>query len=179
MALGVPMLAQASTLHDVLYTGTFTEDVDLANGTPAPGTLTTSNGASVSVKDPYSDGIYDSFLGFQFEPESAATRFSVSLDEVDDELYGGMDVSIFADMAKTTLLASGTVDGPDYRLSFGIDALSPIWVHLDWTGTVAAKRTTGGNSFNYDIEVVPLPAAGLLLIGALGGLAGFKRRRKA
>jgi hypothetical protein len=177
IALVAPMLAQASTVHTVLYTGTGIVETGLENGDLANETLTMSNGASVSVFDSFFDTVQESFLGFEFEPENAPTRFSIALNEL-DEFYGGMEVSVFGDEAKSMQLASGVVDSPDYRLSLGLNDASPIWVHLDWSNTQAATRETGGDSFNYDVEVVPLPAAGFLLLGALGGLAGLKRRRK-
>lgn len=48
------------------------------------------------------------------------------------------------------------------------------WLFISWTGSKAGA--------GFDVEVVaavPLPAGGLLLLGALGGLAALRRRKMA
>lgn len=60
--------------------------------------------------------------------------------------------------------------------SFGIVNLGDYFVthSLRHTGISIAQSAASA-----DFSVVPVPAAGFLLIGALGGLAALKRRRKA
>ena len=67
-----------------------------------------------------------------------------------------------------------------------LDAASPVYVTTD---TFSAKSgefrliysAANGNpeALTLDVAPVPVPAAGFLLMGALGGLAAMKRRRKA
>jgi hypothetical protein len=53
-------------------------------------------------------------------------------------------------------------------------------IHANALGAATA-RTTGGTSTKYTgtIAPVPVPAAGLMLLGALGGLAALRRRKAA
>lgn len=44
---------------------------------------------------------------------------------------------------------------------------------FNWTGSKS------GANLNFEVAAVPLPAAGLLLLGALGGLFGLRRRKAA
>ncbi|WP_255576521.1 VPLPA-CTERM sorting domain-containing protein [Jannaschia sp. AI_61] len=46
-------------------------------------------------------------------------------------------------------------------------------------GDPTAIRSGGQGSINFTVAAVPVPAAGLLLIGALGGMAAMRRRKKA
>lgn len=49
---------------------------------------------------------------------------------------------------------------------------------LRLTDTTSTNATTGGFDIDsVNVSAVPLPAAGLLLIGALGGLMGMRRRK--
>jgi len=50
---------------------------------------------------------------------------------------------------------------------------NPQYLLITWSDSLA------GASFDLDVAAVPLPAGGLLLLTALGGMAAVRRRRKA
>ena len=76
------------------------------------------------------------------------------------------------------LLGDDTADSPLDLFAWNIgDALSDYWSDV-WM----FASTANGVEFYIDelsATTVPLPAAGFLLLGGLGGLAAMKRRKKA
>lgn len=50
---------------------------------------------------------------------------------------------------------------------------NPQYLLISWSDSLA------GASFDVEVSAVPLPAGGLLLLTALGGMAAVRRRRKA
>ena len=61
--------------------------------------------------------------------------------------------------------------------TFFYDGTSDFLFFADTSGTAADQ---GGPVLdNVRLSTVPLPAGGLLLLGALGGIAALRRRRKA
>ncbi len=94
----------------------------------------------------------------------------------------------FAVTNDATSLVSGSVSGPNatYKVGFWtqVDAFFNVTKAGTYALTFAAagtENTLGG--FIDDVSItpapVPVPAAGLLLLGGLGGLAALKRRRRA
>lgn len=82
----------------------------------------------------------------------------------------------------------GALDAPDAVLMATSDAFqNGGWgfLSLDFTGTRLTLGAGSGNEVGDPdfalaaVQVVPLPAAGFLLLGGLGGLAALKRRKKA
>lgn len=59
-------------------------------------------------------------------------------------------------------------------LATSFDAGETKWLIASWSDV-----TVDLSNFDLRVEAVPLPAAGFLLFGALGGLAMVRRRRKA
>lgn len=83
--------------------------------------------------------------------------------------YGSLDSSAVRDRANWFLDHLDATPTGNYKLTF-----------LQYESTLAGAPLPGQPSQNLvTISEVPLPAAGLLLIGALGGLGMFARRRKA
>jgi hypothetical protein len=54
-------------------------------------------------------------------------------------------------------------------------------LNISWSGILDGEGDDSTASFNIQAvpSEVPVPAAGLLLLGALGGVAGLRRRKKA
>jgi hypothetical protein len=82
----------------------------------------------------------------------------------------------------------GALDAPDAVLMATSDAFEKGgWglLSLDFTGTRLTLGAGSGNEVGDPdfalaaVQVVPLPAAGFLLLGGLGGLAALKRRKTA
>jgi hypothetical protein len=89
----------------------------------------------------------------------------------------GLVVSL-TDLGGTTALApvSSTATSVVYEFSNVFDAINGLSQDLvvGWAGVTGA-----GAQFNVQIatSAVPVPAGGLLLIGAIGGLAALRRRK--
>lgn len=71
---------------------------------------------------------------------------------------------------------AGSLNGLPWTFSFaGIGKIS--YIEFDFTGSKTFG--IGAALDNIEFTPVPLPASALLLLGGIGGLAAFKRRRKA
>lgn len=128
------------------------------------------------------------FVGFVLGNGGAgswAVEFITDTDPVDAGAFatlGGFTAGSFVgltmswrDAANVVLSTVNISAAGNYLLStvFTVPNLTQSLV-FNWTGS---KRGTG-----FDVEVaatVPLPAGGLLLLGALGGIAALRRRKTA
>jgi len=99
-------------------------------------------------------------------------------------------ISFFVKGSRFTSL-SGSWGGSAFTFSQIIDPITSAisyvgnaTVHFTQSGLAGAQlfkvNWTGGNdiTFQTTLSAVPVPAAGLLLVGALGGLGALSRRRK-
>jgi len=103
--------------------------------------------------------------------ETVTIAFSTTVSLDDLNLYG--DHTLFGD-------GSITINGASYAVNAGV---------ADLTGLLASSVFTIGLPVNQfgnlayigaaTVTAVPVPAAGFLLLGGLGGLAAMKRRKKA
>lgn len=115
-------------------------------------------------------------LGFNFTPVPSTGKASASLSTLS-----------FADFGSTKVYLSqdATIDGGDLMATMSgagdsfligdVFGASPFFVIFDWTNDTTASSL----SFQIGVSAVPVPAAGFLLLGALGGLGMMRRRRKA
>jgi hypothetical protein len=110
------------------------------------------------------------------------TKIAFFLTDVND--VGSMAFSITASDGNTPNTLTNNVSG--LPANSGVPNGQLLLVTMDFSEAVNLiniSMTTGaGDGFGMDgirVATVPLPAAGLLLLGGLGGLAAMRRRRKA
>lgn len=128
----------------------------------------TGYGLGVWSKDKYSkeehyvDGKNPEFLKFSFDKDVTIEKISFKnygngkFDWYSSNGSGDIDVSLWAD-----------VSGTDVGSMFFLGA----YKHMGYK--------VQSITVSYDMSEIPLPAAGFLLLGGLGGLAALKRRKKA
>lgn len=107
---------------------------------------------------------------------ASAMSFAAGTYELVFELFGnsrgGSDDEVTITLGDQVLVLSNIASGDD---------VSGSWTFTT-TGGVLSFENTGGDNIgavlsSVTLSAVPVPAAGFLLIGALGGLAALRRRR--
>lgn len=177
--LALPGVVSAATTHNVQSP---VQEQGIADGGVYSTVLQTGQIASVDVVTQRGDGDTTSALGFNYKPDNALQRFQLSLNGFETSLYGNVNayLSMDAELSDDDIMAtSATGSGPFNGTTQDLFAESNFdngrfFVLLDW-------ETEADNSFSYDVAVaaVPVPAAGFLLLGAVGGMAALRRRKKA
>lgn len=177
------MALVATAVFSVFALGANASPISLYNDATAMtgfrGTLTCSSGCEVLVSQP---GSYSSAKGqvFTVHPPNDAKELAF----VNANLTGGD--SLFSGVNKDESPSNSFMSSALYIL-FKIgsgNTFNMFLVHntggnqlFAWSGT-QASGLSHTNSFG-EISPVPLPAAGYLLMGAIGGLALLRRRKKA
>lgn len=167
IALSAPIAASAATVNNV--TAPVTES-GLANGDVYGTTLAIGDLVSVDVETDLTETT--SILGFNTDPSESVKNLAFSLNIFELPVYGEITAYLSSSTDTGDAFATGTSAGGVLNL-FAASG-SPTYVILEWASAV-------NNSFSYDVRIdpIPLPAAGWLLLGGLGGLAAMKRRKKA
>lgn len=149
------------------------DETGIADGGLFSQGLTTDDSVSINID---SDGqIADSegAIGFTFSPSPLRANMSVALSSTDFGIFGDVDIHLSTSASTGDSFAMASTSGAGVYDFFGVEAGSPLYVIFDWENDV-------DGSFNADImlSAVPVPAAGFLLLGGLGGMAALRRRRK-
>ena len=167
LALSAPIAASAATVNNV--TSPVTEG-GLANGDIYSTVLSIGDLVSVDVETDLSETM--SILGFNTDPADTVKNLAFSLNIFELPVFGEITAYLSTSTSIADAVASGT--STDGILNVFAASGSPTYVILDWANAV-------DNSFSYDVKIepIPLPAAGWLLLGGLGGLAAMKRRKKS
>lgn len=125
----------------------------------------------------------DDYFTFRFDSGGApgAVAFNLIFDPI------GFNIASFTATWSSeangggTVYKSETVAGTypatgiyDFQTSF--DVGDPQWLSVTWTTTDQERALA---EVNVEVAPVPVPAAGFLLLGGLGGLVAMKRRKKA
>jgi len=135
--------------------------------------MTTGDSVSINVE---SDGAGDSAgsIGFTFSPSPLNTNLSIALSGTDFGIFGDVAIHLSTSTSSGDAFASASTAGAGVYDFFNVAAGSPLYVIFDWDNDVVG-------SFNADLSLspVPVPAAGFLLLGGLGGMVALRRRRKA
>lgn len=152
--------------------------IEVQNGTAGAGLILAHGGVNKVELDSHNNsamqqivtlGIGQYLLSFFYSPRTSSNT--------DNTINYGV-----------TGLLAGSVSGPDALTAIGkwteITALFTVKTAGSYALTFAAGGTSNSlGGFIDDVSItpapVPVPAAGLLLLGGLGGLAALKRRRRA
>ena len=175
----IALTAGAASAATVLNVTAPVEEFGVADGGVYGTVLTGGDVLSADVLTKR-DGDTDVALGIQFAPSPIKANLSIAINNLESKGYGKFRAYLSKDAVlddsdiggELTLVKRGTKE-----FQFGdVTAIfedSPFYVLLDWK-----KDKKGDFSFDVEIQPVPVPAAGFMLLAGLGGLA-VARRRKA
>lgn len=161
------------TVNDNAGGQALVQESGIADGGLFSQAMTTDDSVSIDV---ISDGTADSSgaIGFTFNPSPLRTNIDFSLNQSDFDDFGDVDIHLSTSANTADSFAMASTSGTGVYSFFGVEASSPLYVIFDWDNDVAG-------SFNADLSLspVPVPAAGFLLLGGLGGMVALRRRRKS
>jgi len=122
----------------------------------------------------------------RFNATGSNTNFSLD-DSIVAGLQGNWSIfnaatNLYGEFMMVFKSAQGSNTDPAAFVGYILNGTSGTWLSPFFATTGIAGRRTLSNVELYgrgDPSVIPLPAAGWLLLGGLGGLAALRRRRKA
>ena len=132
-------------------------------------------GDSVSVTFEGENVVDFAGIGFDFSPLGAKQKFEVIFTGQDFKDFGVTKVHLSSSASLADVFDSATITGKGQLVELmGVSPTSPFYVLYEF-GTPSFGSFTG----DLTLAAVPLPAGGLLLLGALGGMAALRRRKTA
>jgi hypothetical protein len=139
-----------------------------ANAPPPSDIISLSSGGTRTIT--FSQAVSDIYIAFVSWNGNVGTFSApIQLLSIGPGYWGTGTVTVAGNvMTSTSGEPHGTLLMPGARSSFSFDSRSEGW--HGFTVGIAGTPPTG---------VVPLPAAGWLLLGGLGSLAALRRRRRA
>ncbi|WP_170763226.1 VPLPA-CTERM sorting domain-containing protein [Ruegeria lacuscaerulensis] len=166
LAAAVLMTGSASALTSVSAGGSY--DVTSDNAFIGLVRVNTANGMNTG-RGSYTVNFFSN------TGSSLLGKSNASITNLVLSAFTGLTMS-WVDTATNTVLRTTSVVSPDVSLNTIFGSVNPSQnLVFNWQGV---KNTGGVVGFDFDVAAVPLPAGGLLLLTALGGLA-LTRRRKA
>jgi hypothetical protein len=151
---------------------------DNTDPTSTTGAVLIDQTASIDLitKSPFLDATEFNSVG----ANASATYAFNSVRSTLKLIWGSVDTYNFIDFYKGVAWAE-TVGGADVGGPFTVNRpISEILASIVVSGGFdkVVLRSVGKNAFEHaSVAAVPVPAAGFLLIGALGGLAALRRRK--
>lgn len=158
------------------------------NANTAAEDFSTGMNLAFSVTDPVGGGPFNEFMNLDIENTPGNPPDNAFLLSFDD--FGIAGPLTFGDVTMTGFSLSVTGAG-SLSIDDDVDLLGPIGcffspqscnlTELTWVNTEGGTSTLQifANVEAPEANVIPLPAAGWMLLAGLGGLAAMKRRKKA
>lgn len=153
---------------------------DNVSGDPFTGTATVSVDNGAYWQATYDNGEAGGTLHFSlFNSSASPTPFTLlasTINQIPGAAYFTGGVSIVAGDGQTYSVAQGALGGNLFHFTIAPGSSQTFDVSY---GSVVASGASGPQIQLTAIAPVPIPATGLLLVGALGGLGLMRRRRKS
>lgn len=149
-------------------------NVNIANFSTFSQSLTPGDSVSVTYESEVGDNTLFAGVGFDFSPLGAKQAYEVVFTGTDFADFGVTNVHLSSSASLADVFDSATITGKGQLVSLmGVSPTSPFYVLYEF-----AKPGPGSFTGDLTLAAIPLPAGGVLLLGALGGLAAMRRRAK-